>query len=343
MDINPRYCRQMLLPTLGPAGQERLSHSRVLIIGIGALGSVIADLLARAGVGRLRLVDRDLVELSNLHRQTLYNESDAENALPKAVAASNRLASVNSSIAIEPVVADVHSGNLPVVADFSGAKPHLILDGSDNAPLRYLVNDYAVANQIPWIYGAAVALEGRAMPILPSGPCLRCVYPNPPAPGELATCDTAGVLGAASSLVASWQAALAISILTDQKISPNLLSIDLLNFRTRTLDLTDAKNPDCPCCSKRQFEFLNVPAPAETTLCGKKAVQILPNGKVDYPALLQKLQSAGALTQNRFYAVCCLNDPKEITLTLFPDGRLIVNGTPDPNRAKSIASRFLGY
>jgi molybdopterin/thiamine biosynthesis adenylyltransferase len=222
MNLN-RYHRQMLLPQIGQAGQHRLASSRVLLVGCGALGSVIADQLARAGVGFMRIVDRDIVELTNLQRQVLFDESDVANSLPKAIAAANRLSRVNSSIRIEPIVADVDASNVESFIDVD-----LILDGTDNVATRYLLNDVSVKHNVPWVYGACVGTEGRVMTIHSGqGPCLRCIFPEPPAPGELQTCDTAGVLGPVASVVGSLQAIAAIKLLSGNPLQRELVWMDL--------------------------------------------------------------------------------------------------------------------
>src|ERR1019366_9198861 len=236
-----RYHRQKLLPFIGDDGQARLDKSRVLLVGCDALGSVIADQLVRAGIGHLTQVDRDIVELTNLQRQVLFDEADARDGVPKAIAAGNRFKAINSSVTIEPIVMDVHSGNIEelagVLPSSRSGRPEgalastaaeqsapsgrplrgvdLILDGSDNVETRYLINDVAVKHGIPWVYGACVGVEGRVMLIRPGqGPCLRCVFPNPPEAGELPTCDTAGVLGPAAAIVASMQVIASIQFLT---------------------------------------------------------------------------------------------------------------------------------
>ncbi len=215
-----RYHRQQLLPRMGAEGQSKLAASRILLIGCGALGTVIAEQLVRAGIGFLRICDRDLVELTNLQRQVLFDERDARDELPKAIAAARRLHEVNSTVPIDARVVDVHRGNLEALIGEGTGRVHLILDGTDNVQTRYLVNDAAVKLGIPWVYGACVGTEGRVMGIVPDGtPCLRCIFNDPPLPGELATCDTAGVLASAASLVASLQAVTAMKILLGERRS----------------------------------------------------------------------------------------------------------------------------
>ncbi|HLL89195.1 MAG TPA: ThiF family adenylyltransferase [Tepidisphaeraceae bacterium] len=341
-----RYHRQTLLPQIGPAGQAKLAASRVLLIGCGALGTVLADYLVRAGVGWLRIVDRDLVEPTNLQRQTLFVEADVDQ--PKAVAAAARLRQVNSRSTIEPLVADVFAGNVEHLTDVRGDGPmvDLVLDGTDNAETRYLVNDVAVKHGVPWVYGAAVAVEGRVMAIDPRAgtPCLRCVFPQPPAVGQLATCDTAGVLGPAAGVTASLQAAAAIRLLVGGGTNHVLTSFDAWDGRLRTLSLADAKRDDCPACGHRRFEFLDAVAVPTVTLCGRDAVQVRPatptrlvlrelamtlarSGKVEATPHLLRFASDGAL---------------RVRLTVFADGRVIVHGTTRADEARSVVARYVG-
>jgi molybdopterin/thiamine biosynthesis adenylyltransferase len=346
MDLPLRHHRQTLLPWIGPAGQQRLAQSRVLLIGCGALGCVVADQLVRAGVGTLRLADRDIVEPSNLQRQTLFDEADVAEEVPKAVAAARRLARIDSAVRIEPVVVDVHAGNIAGLAEFGGALADLIVDGSDNAPLRYLVNDLAVSRGIPWVYGAAVGTEGRAMAIRPGctppWPCLRCVFPSPPAAGSLPTCDTAGVLAATCGLVASWQAMLAIRLLLGQLDRPALLTANLWEQHVRVVDLREAARPECACCVPRKQEFLDARPAGDVSLCGRQAVQIRPDGPVDVSAIEARLGVAGQVRRRPWFVECALAEPAGVTLTLFPDGRVIVKGTADLARARSLVARYLG-
>ena len=336
-----RYHRQTLLPQIGLAGQNRLADARVLLIGCGALGTHLAEQLARAGVGFLRIVDRDIVEETNLQRQVLFDESHAARGWPKAAAAAERLAAINSTITIDPQVVDAHAGN---IESFLEGRIDLMLDGTDNVATRYLLNDVAVKHGIPWIYGACVGVDGRMMPIRPGQTaCLRCVFPTPPRPGELPTCDTAGVLASAAAVVASLQGVAALKLLTGQPPAEELISINLWSNRFHTLSLTDAKRADCPCCGLQQFEFLSHPPSESTvTLCGRGAIQIRGDRKIALNDFSRRWSSLGTVEHNRFFVRLALTDPKEIRLTLFADGRLIVQGTRDPARAKSIYARFVG-
>lgn len=339
-----RYHRQMLLRPIGAAGQERLAAARVLLVGCGALGTVIAEQLVRAGVGFLRLVDRDIVELSNLQRQVLFDEEDVCQNLPKAIAATRRLRRINSSVSLDPHVSDVHPGTIEDLA----LDCQLILDGTDNVETRYLINDLAVKHRIPWVYGACIGTEGRVLPVRPEqGPCLRCLFPQPPAPGELPTCDTAGVLAAAAGVVASLQVTAALKLLLPEGEPQPLpmLVFDLWSARFRTLDTADARRPDCPCCGRRQFEFLAAAtADRAVTLCGRNAVQIAapPGQRLDLSALAARLQGVGQVEPTAYFLRCRLPQPQPLILTIFPDGRLLIQGTQDPVQARSIAAKYIG-
>lgn len=349
-----RYQRQMLLPMIGDAGQARLAAARVLLVGCGALGCTIAELLARAGVGWMRVADRDLVELTNLQRQTLYDERQAASAWPKAAAAAERLAAINSSVTVDPQVLDVHAGNIEALAGLdvqtAGGPVQLILDGTDNVATRYLINDVAVKHGTPWIYGACVGTEGRVMVVRPAAaagqsPCLRCVFPEPPRAEELPTCDTRGVLGPAAAIVGAMQAVAAIKLLSGNEaaVAGQLLSLDVWAERFHAMPLAAAKDPACLCCGQRRFEFLSKPiGDSGAVLCGRDAVQVRGAARVELAALAKRWQPLGAIEQNRFFVRCSLRDPAEVRLTLFADGRLIVNGTRDMARAKSLYARFVG-
>jgi adenylyltransferase/sulfurtransferase len=333
-----RYHRQILLPQIGEAGQRRLASSRVLLVGCGALGSGIAEQLARAGVGFIRIVDRDIVELTNLQRQVLFDESDVTNALPKSVAAANRLARVNSSIRLDPIVADADATNIESFCDVD-----LILDGTDNAATRYLTNDVSIKHSIPWIYGACVGTEGRVMTIRPGiGPCLRCVFPEPPAAGELPTCDTAGVLGPVAGVVASMQVVAAIKLLLGTLDEDQLISMDLWSNRIRVTGLSEAKRSDCSTCALRRFEFLADTSSRTVQLCGRQSVQIRSSGRFTPAELSQRLNPFGTIQQTPYFVRCDLRDERPLSLTVFLDGRTIVHGTNDPARAKAIHARYVG-
>jgi len=354
--VSDRYHRQVILPQLGAAGQERLTAARLLIVGCGALGCAAADLLARAGVGTLRIVDRDVVERTNLQRQVLFDERDAEARAPKAHAAAARLAAVNRDIRVDPVIADIRSANVERLAtDIDGATADAIVDGTDNFETRYLLNDVAAKHGLPLVYGGAVGVRGVVMPVLPRrGPCLRCIWPEPPASGSQPTCDTAGVLGAITSVVGALEAALAIRLIAQgpERIEPALSEIDAWTGETRRIRL-GSPVPACPCCGDRRFDFLAARGESEVgTLCGRDAVQVMPAGAtaVDLAALERRLSTHGDF---RADGVLCrgllAREPADagdgeggIELTVFGDGRAIVRGTRDAARARALYARYVG-
>jgi adenylyltransferase/sulfurtransferase len=331
-----RYSRQILFPGIGEQGQEALLRSHAVVVGCGALGSFHAAALARAGVGRLTVIDRDYVEPSNLHRQWLFEESDAEAALPKAVAARRRLGAVNSAIEIRAIVADLTPANADDLLSGAG----VILDGTDNFDTRYLINDWAVSKATPWIYGAAVGAYGLAMPVLPERTaCLRCVYPDPPS-GAQPTCETAGVLNVIISAVASVQVADALKILsgTLDAVHPRITTIDLWGAGVRQIDMP-ARDPDCPTCSRREYPFLEESARSPVTMCGRNAVQIHERRTLDLETLAARLSPLGEVRSNEF-ALRFAAPPYD--LTIFPDGRAIIKGTSDPAIARALYAKYLG-
>jgi molybdopterin-synthase adenylyltransferase len=338
-----RYARQTILPSIGEAGQRRLLASRVLVVGCGATGTVIANHLARAGVGTLTVADRDFVELNNLQRQLLFDEEDVREGLPKAAAAERRLRAVNSEIEVRGIVADVHAGNVEELVRDAG----LVMDGTDNFETRYVLNDACVKLGKPWIYTGAVAAYGMTMRIEPGRtPCLRCVFPEPPPAGSGATCDTAGVLGPAVSVVASLAASEAVKFLVgaEEALAEGLLQTDVWDLTFRQLRL--ARKADCPCCALREFPFLQVAAASHAaTLCGRNAVQIAPTrpGRLDLAALAERLRGVGEVSVNRFLLKLRLQPPAgEYLLTVFPDARAIIQGTTDEAVARSLYSRYVG-
>jgi len=330
-----RYSRQILFPGIGERGQEALLHGHAAVAGCGALGSFHAAALARAGVGRLTLIDRDYVEPSNLHRQWLFEEADAAEALPKAAAAERRIARINSSIRTHGVIADLTAANVAELLGDAG----IILDGTDNFETRYLINDFAVSRGIPWVYGAAVASYGITMPVIPGRTaCLRCVYPDPPS-GAQPTCETAGVLNVIVSAVASLQVADALRILTGADFRPCITTMDLWKGGIRQIDVP-ARDPQCPACARREFPYLEEARRAPETLCGRLAVQISGTaGPIDLAALRVRLEPLGQVRANEF-ALRFFAAPYE--LTVFPDGRTIVKGTSDTAIARSLYARYLG-
>ncbi len=334
-DQRDRYSRQILFSPIGEAGQERLLASRVAIVGCGALGSFHAAALARAGVGTLRLIDRDYVEPSNLQRQWLYDEADAAEALPKAVAAARAIARFNSTITVHPHVADL----TPATADDLLAGVDLILDGTDNFETRYLINDFALRYNIPWIYGAAVGSYGLTMPILPGQTCcLQCVYPAPPS-GAQPTCETDGVLSAITTAIGALQVGMAIKLLTGSAPAAKITTLDIWNTTLRQID-QPPPDPNCPACGRREFLYLDGERRAPISLCGRNAVQIHErNRPLNLPELAARLERLGAVRQNDF-ALRFFLQPYE--LTIFADGRAIIKGTQDVGVARSLYARYIG-
>ncbi|HEY65491.1 MAG TPA: thiazole biosynthesis adenylyltransferase ThiF [Caldilineae bacterium] len=335
-----RYSRQLLFPTLGEAGQRRLLDARVAVIGCGATGSVIANHLARAGIGYLRVVDRDFVELHNLHRQMLFDEDDVAESLPKAVAAARKLRRINSQIVVEDVVTDVNPGNvLDLIRDVD-----LVMDGTDNMETRYVLNDACVQLGKPWVYTGAVASYGMVMTIIPhETACLRCVMPTPPAPGTLATCDTAGVLGPAVAVVASIAAGEALKYLSGMaEITRGMLHFELLDNRLDRFDI-EGPRPDCPTCGQGEYTFLQVEAGTRSVvLCGRDAVQISSPGdsSLDLDHLAQALSSVGQVRVTPYLLRATL---ESYEFTIFPDGRAIIKGTNDPALARALYARYIGH
>lgn len=335
---DPRYSRQTLFAPIGARGQKRLRLSKVTLVGCGALGSALANTLVRAGVGTLRIIDRDFIETNNLQRQALFDEHDVASGLPKAEAAARKLRRINSGVEVEGVVADVNSSN---VADLCG-DTDLLLDGTDNLETRYLVNDLAVRDGLPWVYGACISAEGRILAILPGKtPCLRCLFPTPPAPGELETCDTAGVIGPIVDIVAAWQATEAIKIMIgkEDELIGTLLAVDA--WRGKLHALKAERQADCPCCAERNFEFLDRPHAGSAHLCGRDAIQ-LPSpgtGKVDFKAIQARLPADAHPVANPFLLRFQID---QRTVTLFADGRAIIQGVHDPAVARSIYARYIG-
>src|SRR5258706_246090 len=312
----------------------------VALVGCGALGTVQASLLVRAGVGRVRIIDRDFVEESNLQRQILFDEEDVRALLPKAVAAEIKLRRTNSLVAIEGVVEDLNASTIGRLLDGFD----LLLDATANFDARFLLNDYAVNTGVPWVYGACVGSYGLTFPILPGETaCLRCVFESAPSPGLSPTCDTAGVLGPIDGLVASLQAAEALKILSGrrERVSRRMAVMDVWEGRQDVIDLPP-RDPDCPCCARREFPWLEGRLGSDTTvLCGRNAVQIRrrDGGAIDLDEVARRLRPLGGVEQNRFLVRA---DIDACRLTVFADGRAIVTGTADPAGAKSIYSRYLG-
>ncbi|MBP6822199.1 MAG: ThiF family adenylyltransferase [Acidobacteria bacterium] len=335
-----RYSRQILFSGIGKSGQERLAASHVVIIGCGALGSMQAEMLARAGVGKLRLIDRDFIEESNLHRQIMFEERDAAERLPKAVAAANRIARINSEVLAEPVVKDVNYSNIEeLIRDAD-----VVLDGTDNFEVRFLINDAAVKHGKIWIYGAAVGAHGVQMTIIPGQtPCLRCVFPEMPAPGTSPTCDTAGVVLPIIATIASYQIAEAIKVLTGQieKLHGSLLQFDLWQNSFTKLKMRQ-RTADCPTCQQGKFEFLSARAgQLATSLCGRNSVQITPavSHQIDLAELAAQLRGVGEVSHNRYLLKL---KTAEHEITVFTDARSIIKGTDDLAVARTLYAQYIG-
>jgi adenylyltransferase/sulfurtransferase len=336
-DARERYSRQIRFQGIGEDGQRRLLESRVAIVGCGALGTFHAGALARAGINQLVIIDRDYVELSNLQRQWLFDESDVEQALPKAVAAANHLRQINSGCTIEAAVADLTPANAEELLDDAD----LILDGTDNFETRYLMNDYAVSHGIPWIYGAAVGSYGLSMPVIPGKTsCLGCVYPKPPA-GAQPTCETAGVLGSITAIIGAIQVADALKILSGHagQLRARITTMDVWSGTVRQVSQPE-RDPACPACGTREFPHLRGQKRAPVSLCGRNAVQIHERARpLDLLQLQSQLAPLGNVRANEF-ALRFFTPPYE--MTVFPDGRAIIKGTTDIGIARSLYSRYIG-
>lgn len=332
-----RYSRQVRFAPVGEVGQQRIRQATAAIVGCGALGTVEAEILTRAGVGRLLLIDRDFVEASNLQRQFLFSEADAAEGLPKAVAACRRLAQVNSEVVLEPLVADLTPASIDELLEDAD----LIVDGTDNFEARFLMNDYAVRESIPWIYVAAVGSYGLKLPVVPGQTaCLRCVYPEPPQ-GAQPTCETEGVLAPVTVAMAALAAGDALKMLAAgaDAVTPRLTTIDVWSGEIRQLAPPE-RDPDCPCCRRHQFVYLDGKRRAPISLCGRNAVQIHERSRpVDLADLARRLSAVAPVRANDF-AVRATVDSYE--LTVFPDGRAIIKGTTDPGVARSVYARYVG-
>jgi adenylyltransferase/sulfurtransferase len=326
-----------MFPAIGDEGQVKLSNGNVVIIGCGALGTNIATLLVRAGVGKVRIVDRDFIEYHNLQRQVLFDEEDIKGGLPKAIAAERHLRKVNSSVEIEGIVADANYTNIEGFC--SGAD--VILDGLDNFETRLLINDVALKHKIPWVYGGAIASQGMTMTVIPGEPpCFRCISPTLPDPGTVPTCETAGIVGTVPAVIGALQATEAIKILVGAEVNRELITVDV--WQGTFHRLKPARREDCPACQGR-YDFLNERFAIKTTsFCGQsRAVQVV-NTKVRQIALDElaaKLRSAGDVSHNEFMLRFNVNG-KEIIV--FPDGRAIVKNTVDESLARELYARYIG-
>ena len=332
-----RYSRQILFPPIGTEGQKRIEQSQVLIVGCGALGTAQANALVRAGLGRLRIVDRDFVEESNLQRQLLFEESDARDNIPKAIAAEQRLKAVNRSVQVEGVVEDFNESNCEELTEGS----QLILDGTDNFEARYLLNEISIREEIPWIYGGAVGSCGSTLTVVPGRTaCLSCVFPSSPQ-GLYETCDTVGILSSAASWTAAIQVAEALKVLIGRwgDLHGCLLTYDV--WLNRFGQIQTKPNPSCPVCRGREFLYLEGRGSTRVSLCGRNSVQIhqRDSRRIDLDQLKTRLEKVGPVRANAYLLRCLLN---EYELTVFPDGRTIVKGTQDTAVARSLYARYVG-
>jgi molybdopterin/thiamine biosynthesis adenylyltransferase len=338
-----RYSRQMRFHGMGEAGQKRLLESHVTLCGCGALGTVLANALVRAGVGHLRLIDRDFIETNNLQRQVLFDEHDVAENLPKAEAAARKLGAINSTVHVEPVVTDIDRTNIiDLVKDAD-----LILDGTDNFEIRYLINDAAVKLGKPWVYGGCIGSHGQTMTILPGQtPCLRCVFEAAPNPGEAGTCETAGVLSPIVNIVASFQVAEALKILTGRldRINRELIYLDVWDNIQRRIKIAPLFGKvDCPCCRHKRFEWLEGEHGSHTTsLCGRNAVQVAQRSAttLNFEDMARHLESLGNVTYNRFLLKFQVDG---YDFTVFPDGRAIIKGTNDVEKARTLYAKYVGH
>ncbi|MBL8800240.1 MAG: ThiF family adenylyltransferase [Planctomycetia bacterium] len=328
---------------MGEAGQKKLLDSHVTLCGCGALGTVLANSLVRAGVGHVRVVDRDFIEPSNLQRQVLFDEQDITQNLPKAEAAARKLGIINSSVHVEPVVADIDRTNILELC----RDADLILDGTDNFEIRYLINDVAVKLNKPWVYGGSIGSHGQTMTILPGEtPCLRCVFEAAPAPGEAGTCETAGVLSPTVSIIASYQAVEALKILSGhrEQINRDLIYVDIWENIQKRIKIAKLKDTvDCPCCKHRKFEWLEGEQGTQTTsLCGRNAVQVAHrrSDKLNFEDLARHLETLGEVSYNRFLLKFNVDGHE---FTVFPDGRAIIKGTSDLDKARTLYAKYVGH
>lgn len=358
-----RYHRQMLLPGFGEQGQRQLLESTAVILGCGALGTVAASMLARAGVGHLVIIDRDFIDLTNLQRQVLFDEQDIADGIPKAEAARRKIAQINSQVEVTAIVDDINFRNVEQLV----AGADVLVDGLDNFETRYLVNDCAVKHGIPYLYGGAVGTAGMAFAVLPhtgnsaapwevcpSGnyatPCFQCIFEKSPAPGQSPTCDTAGVMGPVPSIIANFQAAEALKILTGNfdRVDRAMLTMDMWENTFSRLNVDRAwSDGDCPCCKHRNFGFLAGRQGSSTTaLCGQNAVHLSHRqhqGNISLDEVAQRLRRHGPVSANDFMVRAEVSDNHAVfELTLFADGRAIIKGTGEPAIARSVYAKFVG-
>ncbi len=335
-----RYSRQILFKGIGAAGQKKIRDACVAVVGCGALGTCSSEMLVRAGVGALVVVDRDFVELSNLHRQSLFTEEDARRGLPKAVAAENALSQLNSDVIVRSLVKDLTSEDIVEIC----GRCSLIVDGTDNFETRYLINDYSVQAGVPWVYGACVGSFGTSCAFVPGRTgCFRCLCEDPPAGAGVETCDTAGVVSPIVHTVAAFQVAQVLKLITGSGPKDfRLLQVDVWDDTWRTLSLEGLKNRECDCCVKKRFVYLEGSQESRLTrLCGRNAVQISPGRPVhlDFSELSERLARTGEVDFNEYMMRIKV---AEFEIALFPDGRSIIKGTDDPGLARAVYSRYIG-
>jgi adenylyltransferase/sulfurtransferase len=337
LELDDRYSRQVLFPGIGTEGQRKLQSARVAVVGCGATGSVLASLLARAGVGKIRIIDRDYVEPGNLQRQVLFEENDAKESLPKAVAAARKIAAFNSQIVVEPHVADLTPENVTRLL----SKVHLILDGTDNFETRYLINDFAVKASLPWIYTAAVGSYGVTLNVLPGKTaCLACIFPDPPR-GIVETCETAGILNSAVGAIAAIAVTEAMKQLVgaESQLRRTVLSLDVWRNERAEIDASHPRS-GCRACGQRDFIHLAGQGRPHITLCGRNSVQIHERERpIDLTEMSHRLEPHGTVRHNEF-VLKFWHEPYE--MTLFPDGRAIIKGTTDMATARSLYARYVG-
>ncbi len=314
------------------------------LIGCGALGTVIASALVRGGVGFIRIVDRDFIELNNLQRQVLFDEEDIRQNLPKAVAAKQKLEKINHQVKIEAVVADANYTNIESLIE--GAD--LVMDGSDNFEVRYVINDACVKHNIPWIYGGCVGDAGMSLTVIPKKtPCLACLFQSAPSPELSPSCDTAGIISPIVNIIASLQSAEAFKVLMGKfdEVSGGLYSYNVWTRESHKLGTNASRDPQCPVCVKGNYEYLKGEKGVRTTtLCGRNAVQISRDSaiRLDFPVIAEKLKAIGSVSFNNFMLKCALKESgADFEITLFPDGRAIIKGTSDIPKAKSIYSKYV--
>lgn len=336
-----RYSRQILFKPIGESGQRELLKKSAVIVGMGALGTAISNHLVRAGVGHVRMIDRDLVELSNLQRQSLYDEDDAKENLPKVIAAERKLKKINSTIKIEPVIADLNPDNAEdLLKGFD-----VIIDGTDNFSTRYLINDVSIKWNIPWVFGAAVSSRGMHAVIIPGKtPCYRCLFPDVQT-GRGETCDTVGVLSPITSIIGSFEAVEALKLLVGAEHNPNLEQFDVWNHSFLQMNVSEGKNPDCPACVHHRYEFLDPSSDRQISyavLCGRDTVQISPRnaGEFALSELAEKLRQIGKVTVNSF--LLRFSPEENISIVFFKDGRVLIHGVGDIPTAKKYYAQYIG-